>query len=327
MARRRIDLCIGQSPLQVLNLVEAVRADGAEARFLVVYDAEDVRAQIASLLERLGVGDVRFQRRHLAFRLFHPLFLARLCWDLRGRARTAYYGTYTSWASFLVNMVAAPRGVLVDDGQKTINILVAPELVGLAGRDAPWPWSRAHVRRAELFTFYDDLARARGRAARANRLESVSAQLMGAGAAARPAGRDDILFLGTHLQDSYGPFERDLERVLAEAAGRRVLYLMHRRDDAERMAELGRRLGFEPLRFDLPLELVFHRLWSQERPETWTFGTTATDTLQALHPSLEVRVHRLDPAGFRSARTGAAFESIYAHYATRPRTTLVPRPS
>lgn len=327
MAAKPVALCIGQSPLQVLNLVEALRADGADGRFLVVYDSEDVRAQIASLLERLGVREVRFQRRHLAFRLLHPLYLAPTWWRLRGRAATAYFGTYTSWASFLVNVVGAPRSVLVDDGQKTINILQAPELVGLAGRDMPWPWSRRFVRDAELYTFYDELAASRGRVARPNRLASVSAQLMGSSVEARPAGPDDILFIGTHLQDGYEPFERDLERVLREAGGRRVVYLMHRRDDAGRMRELGRRLGFEPLRFDLPLELVFHRLWSQEKPQTWTFGTTATDTLQAMHPELEVRVHRLDPAGFRSARTGAAFESIYAHYATRPRTTLVPRPS
>lgn len=316
---------IGQSPLQILNLVEAGRACGVEGPLLVVYDDEAIRRQIASLLQRLGVRDVRFQRRGLAFRLGFPLWLALRYGRLRGRVDTVFFGTYTTWASFLVNLLGARRHVLVDDGQKTINIITAPQTVGLGGHRRGGPFSRAYVDAAELFTFYDDLAQRHGRRARPNRLGSVAGQLMAGGPdAAEPAGADDILFIGTNVTETYGPFDEAMARVVAAAGPRRLLYLMHRRDDAARIDALAARLGFEARRFELPLELVFHHLWAAHRPAVWTFGTTATDTLQAMEPALGVRVFRLDKAGFRSARVAEAFDGVYAHYASNPRVELVP---
>jgi hypothetical protein len=315
---------IGQSPLQVLNLVEAGRAYGAAGPLLVVYDDEAIRRQIASLLQRLGVADVRFQRRGLAFRVGFPLWLAWRYGRLRGQVDTVFFGTYTSWASFLVNLLRPRRHVLVDDGQKTINIITAPQAVGL-GRRRGGPFSRDYVGAAELFTFYDELARRHGRRARPNRLGSVAGQLMAGGAdAAEPAAADDILFIGTNVTETYGPFDEAMARVRAAAGPRRLLYLMHRRDDAARIAALAARLGFEARRFELPLELVFHHLWSAQRPAVWTFGTTATDTLQAMEPALRVRVFRLDKAGFRSARVAEAFDGVYAHYQGNPRVELLP---
>ena len=316
---------IGQSPLQILNLVEAGRAYGASGPLLVVYDDEAIRRQIASLLQRLGVADVRFQRRGLAFRLGFPLALAWRYARLRGQVDTVFFGTYTTWASFLVNLLRPRRCVLVDDGQKTINIVTAPQTAGLGGRRRGGPFSRAYVDAAELFTFYDELARRHGRRARPNRLDAVADQLMAVGAdAAEPAGPDDILFIGTNVTETYGPFDAAMARVKAAAGDRRLLYLMHRRDDADRLHALAARLGFEARRFELPLELVFHHLWAAHRPAVWTFGTTATDTLQAMEPALRVRVFRLARDGFTSTRLAEAFDSVYAHYGANPRVELVP---
>lgn len=114
-----------------------------------------------------------------------------------------------------------------------------------------------------------------------------------------------------------------MAQVMRAAAGRRLLYLRHRRDDVRKVAELAARYGFESQGFDLPLELVFHHLWSAHRPAVWTFGTTATDTLQSMVEDLTVRVFRLDPAGFATARLAEAFESIYAHYRANPRVEVV----
>lgn len=314
---------IGQSPLQVLNLVEASRAYAMSGPLLVVYDDEAIRRQIAALLTRLGVRDVRFQRRHLAFRLLFPLWLPWRYARWRGRVDTVFFGTYTGWASLLVHWLRARRHVLVDDGQKTINVITAPHTVGLGGRHAG-PFARDYVDAAELFTFYDELARRHGRAARPNRLDAVAAALMeGSAEAIAPAAADDIVFIGTNVTETYGPFDDAMRQVMAAAAGRRVLYLMHRRDDPRRLQALGRKLGFEARRFELPLELVFHRLWSAQRPAVWTFGTTATDTLQAMEPALHVRVLRLQRSGFRSERLADAFDSVYAHYARSPRVELL----
>jgi hypothetical protein len=325
MSRSPTAFFVGQSPLQILNLVEASRAYGLRGPMLVVYDEDAIRSQIESLLVRLQVDEVTYQRRDLLFRMGFPLILALRYAHLRGRVDTVFFGTYTGWASFLVNLLKARRHVLIDDGQKTINIITSPQLVGLTQRRTRSLLSRAYVDEAEFFTFYDELARRHGRIARPNRLQSVAADLMQGGIEGiEPAGRDDIVFIGTNVADAYAPFDDAMRHVMAAATGRRLLYLMHRRDDATRIAKLARALGFEARRFDLPIELVFHHLWSTHRPAVWTFGTTATDTLQAMEPTLNVRVFRLDRAGFRSMRLADSYDSIYAHYAAANRVELVP---
>ncbi len=317
-------LFIGQSPLQILNLVEASRTYGKQGPLFIAYDTEEIRAQIESLLQRLGVSEYTFRKRNLWFRMTFPLTLGLRFLPLRGRLDTVFFGTYTGWASYLVNLLQPRRHVLVDDGQKTITIITAPESVGLGEGDHRSLFSRAYVKDAEIFTFYDALAARHGRRAVPNRLASVAEQLMAGSAAGTPAaGPDDVLFIGTHVAHRYTPFDAAMARVVALAQGRRVLYLKHRRDDPDRLAALADRLGFEVLSFDLPLELVFHRLWAAHRPAVWTFGTTATDTLQAMYQDLEVKVFRLDPAGFTTRKLRDAFEGVYRHYAGRPHVELV----
>ncbi len=316
-------LFIGQSPLQVLNLVEASRINGEDPLFLLAWNNQQTKDQIEILLKRLGVEDVRFLKIGPILRILYPLLLLPLAASLRGRVNRVYFGTYTSWASFLINLINAKEHVLVDDGQKTINILTAPHLVGLEKKWRPWPWSRTYVHQAELFTFYDELARACGRRARANRLDSVVSQLKQSSTGVQPAGPGDVLFIGTYLQNIYGLFESDLELVIKHAGERRLLYILHRRDDEEHMRMLGAQLGFDVAKFDLPLELVFNLLWSEHRPEVWTFGSTATDTIQAMLSELRVRVFQLAPDGFTRERTGQAFLSIYEQYAENERTDLV----
>jgi len=317
-------LFIGQSPLQILNLVEASRTYGKQGPLFIACETEEIRVQIESLLRRLGVSGYTLRRRNLWFRLTFPLSLGLRFLRLRGRIDTVFFGTYTGWASYLVNLLRPRRHVLVDDGQKTITIITAPESVGLGDDNARSLFSRAYVREAELFTFYDALAARHGRRAVPNRLVSVAKQLMAGSAAGTPAaGPDDILFIGTHVAHRYAPFDATMTQIIALARGRRVLYLKHRRDDPARIAALAGRLGFEVLSFDLPLELVFHRLWAAHQPAVWTFGTTATDTLQAMYEDLEVKVFRLDPAGFTTRKLRDAFDGVYRHYAENPRVELV----
>lgn len=316
-------LFIGQSPLQVLNLIEASHLEEEEAFFLLIWDNEQTKAQIEALLKSLCVRNVQFLKNSSTLRILHSVILLPLAARLRGRINRVYFGTYTSWVSFLINLLGVKEHVLVDDGQKTINILTAPHLVGIGKEWRPWPWSRAYVHQAELFTFYDDLARSCGRRARANRLKWVTSQLEETSIEIQPAGPDEILFIGTYLQDSYEPFKRDLKQVVEYAQGRRILYILHRRDNSERMRELGERLGFDVARFEMPLELVFHLLWAKNQPEVWTFGSTATDTLQAMLPELHVRVFLLDPQGFAKLRTGESFGSIYKQYGENDRAKVI----
>lgn len=315
---------ISQTPLQLLNALEAAAADGQTGTILIPWAKHDSRGACESLLRHVNPRPHVFIALRGLEGLLSRFKLVLLALRLRGKVDRIYFGTYTTWVSVFINLVGAREHVLVDDGQKTINILTAPHLVGL-DRSLPWPLSRNYVHSARLFTFYDQLAREVGREARPNRLTRVTEQLAGVGSATA-LGSGEILFIGTHIEDTYEPFERDLARVVTEAGQRPLTYALHRRDDEQRMRELGRRLGFEVVRFDLPLELVFNQLWIAHRPQVWTFGTTATDTLLAMHAELRVRVFRLEPGSFTRARTGEAFASIYAHQEGEPRVDLVPLP-
>ncbi|MDG1491047.1 MAG: hypothetical protein P8R43_04090 [Planctomycetota bacterium] len=325
-ATNETSLCIGQTPLQVLNLVEACLAKGVEAEFVVLWRSRRIQAQMAALLSDLGVRRVTFLRVSGLPRLWLPFKLARLCLRLRGSVRRVFFGTYTSWVAVLVNLLGPEETTMVDDGQKTINILTAPHLAGLPGR-APWPLSRSFVQSASLFTFYDALATRLGRAAQPNRLTRVTELLRRSDVhGVEPLRSDEVLFIGTHIAHLYGRFEEDLQQVLASSDGRPVTYVLHRRDDEEGMRHLGQRLGFKVVRYDVPLELAFNAIWAPHHPEVWTFGTTATDTLTAMHDQLRVKVFRLDTSAFVRPRTGSAFSSTYKHYEGNDRVMVVPIP-
>lgn len=308
-------LGIVQSPLQLLNVAEACLQDGVHPHMLVVWEDQATCEQLRRLANQTGLTDVRFQRRTPLFRLFAPILLS--WWYRRHRSKVdrLYFGTFTSWAAWLVNWVRPRSLIMVDDGQKTINVIRAPHLVGLPGAwYARGPFSKAFVMRAELFTFYEETARRAGRVTRSNRLDKVSQLVHSLGSGVRSVEPDSILFIGTNISTSYRYFARDMGVIQSAARGKRLIYLSHRRDDPALIKQLSLALGFEVVQSQLPLELVFSGLWRANKPDVWTFGSTATDTLQAMYPELKVTVFKVQVDGFHSPRLGAAFASIYQHY-------------
>ena len=159
--KRNDSLFIGQSPLQALNLAEAYFKFGNRGVFYIVYDKDEIKKQASDILETLGIEDVAFQRRSIMFRIFFPFYITLfyIITLLRhGRPKIVFYGTYTSWASFLINIISPEKTVLIGDGQKTINIITQPKLVGLRKKYIPSPFSRSYVYRSVFFTYYDRLA-------------------------------------------------------------------------------------------------------------------------------------------------------------------------
>jgi hypothetical protein len=313
--------------LQALNAAEACNEDRQSPHWLVVYDTETVAEQIRGLLSKLGYVDLRVRRRDFLFRCFYPILFIWWYRAKRGRLSRVYFGTYTSWASFLINYLQVTNHTLIDDGQKTINILTAPQLVGLKRQRSWMGWfARDYVYQAEFFTFYDNLAREHGRKCRPNRLKLVSELLLDDELPLVAVDRETILFLGTNVLGRITDYEDVMRRVVGMAGGRRIVYLMHRKDDADYLKKLSDRLGFYSVRFDVPLELVFLRLWSLHKPEVWTFGTTAADTLQAMHNELHITLLRLPEELFTHPQLAAAFSSIYSHYKGNARVRLVDLP-
>lgn len=320
---------IGQSPLQILNLIEASFKFEQQGLFYVVYDNEEIRDQASDILETLGIEQVIFQRRHAMFRILFPFYIALLYVKIilgQGRPENIFYGTYTTWASLLVNIISPKRAVLIDDGQKTINIITNPHLVGLKKKYIPTPFSRDFVRRSIFFTYYDKIAEEHGFSTRRNSLEEVSQRY------ARKIHREfdlsesDIIFIGTNILSSYANIKGVISSIKEKAGESQIHYFSHRRDDKKVLQELTSELGIKVVKNDIPIELMFSSMWRKRRPRVWAFSSTAVETLLMLNDELNITVFRLSPDGFSNQNTAEAFESIYKQYLKEPRITLTEVP-
>lgn len=320
---------IGQSPLQILNLAEASFNFKEYGLFYIVYDKEEIRKQISEILEALEIKSAIFQRRSLAFRVLFPFYMISLYAKIlarQGRPHSVFYGTYTTWASFLINIIRPKETILVDDGQKTINIITNPILAGLKERYLPTPFSRNFVRRSTFFTYYDKIASTYGLRTRQNRLRNISIKYAKNEPHAFGISNNDLIFIGTNILSGYTDITRIMALIKEKANGKAIYYFPHRRDSKEVLDFFASNLGIHVIEKSLPIELTFSSIWRSNRPEVWAFSSTAVDTLLMLNDELRVSVFRLNPKGFHNKNTANAFESIYQQYLAEPRITLIDAP-
>lgn len=318
---------IGQSPLQILNLIEASSSFDERGVFYIVYENEDVKRQIIEIIRYFNVTNFYLQRRNIIFKVFFPFIIGTFyikTLKRNGRPDSVFYGTFTSWASLLVNLFKPRRTVLVDDGQKTINVIKNPTMVGLHKKRSIWLFSRDFVSSSTFFTFYSELAAQHGIPFRANRLKNVSDLVPeSARLGIQPVSMSDIVFIGTNILSSYNNIFDVFDKIITHAAGRKIYYLPHRRDRKETLDLLARKFGIHVVANNLPIELTFGSMWRAHRPDVWAFSSTAIDTLLMLNEELVVTVFRPAPAGYNNPKTAEAFESIFQQYRNQPRVRLV----
>jgi hypothetical protein len=317
---------IGQSPLQVLNLAEASYNFKQTGLFYIVYDKEEIRIQISEIFETLEINSVIFQKRNFIFRIFFPLYMAALYAKIliqQGKPDSIFYGTYTTWASLIINMIRPRRTVLIDDGQKTVNVITNPHLVGLKEKYRPSPFSRQFVLQSTFFTYYDKIAQEHGLDYKRNRLENISTKYSKDERHVFSVSSNDLIFIGTNILSAYTGIRKIMRSIKQKANGRTIYYFSHRRDKKEALEFLTNELGIKVITNSLPIELIFSSIWRSNKPEVWAFSSTAVDTLLMLNDELRISVFRLSHEGFHSKNTADAFDSIHRQYLTEPRITLI----
>lgn len=314
-------LFLVQTPLQLLNVIEAQEKFKKEGKILLFYRQKYDRSNMQSLLGLYEIEHYSFFRITPLFRLTFILQLFFRYASLQGNVQTIFFGTYASWCAFLVNFLRPDKLVLVDDGCKTINILKNPEMSGVERNRGLPILSKAFISRASFFTYYSDFVRSYGREAVQNSLEYVT-QVSGV-TEYSSLSDDSIIFIGTNVLNSYNGINEVLKRIVATAQGRKILYIMHRYDDPERLAELQQLDEFEAVRFDYPLELIFGALWRDNKPEVWTLGTTAIDTLALIYPELKAKVFELDYQCFHFEKRAVGFRGLIEFYRTQPHIEVV----
>ena len=312
---------VAQTPLQLLNLIEAQKAFNKTGEVLLFYRQDYNRRHMQNLLDLYDVEQYSFFKITLLFRLiFIPRLFLRYA-SRRGRVKTFFFGTYASWSAFLANLLQPDELVLVDDGHKTINILTNSEAEGVMKKRFLPCLSKSFLSRASFFTYYSDLARSLGREAVHNSLEHVirSSNLEELSS----LDGDSIIFIGTNILHDYEGIEDVLCRITDTAQGRRVLYVMHRYDNPDLLLGLLKRDDFDVAKFDYPLELVFGALWLENKPEVWTMGTTAIDTLAIIYPEFRVKVFELDYQRFLSEKKAEGFRSLLGFYRKQPHIEVI----
>lgn len=300
-----INLFISRTPLQLLNCTEArdrFHRDGPEQNVLLLTYRKPADLNLCTPLLDNHWGRVIPLRLNLFSRYFYPLLL----W-LKLGSQTRIHCLYTAWLKHLhahiYNTWQPTRTCLIDDGNEILILSSRIENGESPGESREQFTDRLLRRRRavaqgvkpEYFSLYELPWVARER------------HILNDYRCLREKGqgleqRDLVLFIGSnthpkHIQDP-SLFSELLERVSSHYAGRKILYVLHRYEDADRVKPLAEPLGFEVVRFANILECEpLVQGWLPG--EVATFNSSAADTLQQLYglpvTIFEIAQNRLGP--------------------------------
>lgn len=300
-----INLYVSRTPLQLLNCIEARdrfhRDAGAANVLLLTYRKPADRRLSEQLLDNSWDRIVHLQI-NLFSRYFYPALLPL---KLGRHSRINFY--YTAWLKHLhahiFNTWHPAHTRLIDDGNEILSLSTRLEQ-GKLFADRPTPWLDRLLRRRravaadtrpEYFSLYalPWVPPERHVLNDYRMLRAKSKHL---------AQRDLVLFIGSHTYPKHVQdpliFQGLLQRVRTHFGNRKILYVLHRYEDARCIKPLTESLGFEMIRFDTILECVpLIQGWLPR--EIATFNSSAADTLRQLYDLpvtiFEIALSRLGP--------------------------------
>ena len=316
-------LFIGQTPLQLINLYEASKSYSCSGLFLLFYDCKNNHKRMLDLVKILNISDVVFIEINAKFRLFFPIYLFKTIQNERYVCDVVFFGTYSSWACWVINQLEAKRTILVDDGHKTINIIQSPKKAGLSKKSVFKSLSKEYVKRSEFFTYYAELAKEYGISARQNSLESI-------GFVIEQHDQNSVLvfkecsyiFIGTNILQAYLSIEDYIAKVVQKVpSDQRMLYVMHRYDDEELVREWSKKYDFDCIKLSYPLEFYYSAI--EIDSTVISFGSSALDTLSIIRAQLPIVLYRLPVEGFISDDMKEGFSNIWDYYCSKPNINCV----
>ena len=323
-------LFIAQTPLQLLNCIEASKKYNEKGVFVLFFDCHENYKRMQDLVSLFEIKQVYYYSLNATFRVFFPIILINKFRKLKKEKsfEKVYFGTYASWASFLINYLEVFSTVLVDDGSKTIIIINSPERMGLDKKKWLKLLQKDYVQKSSLFTIYFELAKKNRLVCEKNNLENVISFFNFSGSkdkySKNPFSYDNKqICIGSYISNKCDSFD-DHIAILANKAresGKELLYIMHRYDDETKFSQLANIYNFKCVKFDLPLELVFSSIWNGT-DEVWSQGSTAVDTLQLIYPSLSMRIFQMPLETINTEFQRENFLKLYQYYSEKERLTL-----
>ena len=311
-----LSVFVVQSPLQLLNAIEASCVLKKNGHYIVIHRNKNNLLRMRRLAELYSLKDVDYIPAGFFSRFLVDI---RTRWKYRaivGKVDSVIFGSLAIWAINLIIFLRPKDLYMVDDGQQTVNLLINPEATRLSKRNGG-KLSRV-IENSIFFTYYTDLADASNVKYIPNNLEYVKSKLINDPAVSgiSPLDKTDVLFIGANIFGKYNDFPSVLERIVrhAESKRKKIFYVMHRFDCEAKINKLANKYHFTAVKYDYPIELIFSLLWSKNQPEVWGVGSTAIDTILLMFPVAKIQIFSLDNTQFYKIKDRLAFSSLLSMY-------------
>lgn len=288
-----INLFIARSPLQLFNCIEASRRfhDGKQNVLLMIC-RQEYDLKLMQSVSRYGVWDDVILWDYKGM-FAEAVAVARLLSRIRSIG-TCFIGDYTRGVNVILNTVKPEKVVWVDDGVSSLQrakLLASGDLQKLTKHFQPK--SRVAARLEQLlridvkyqantafFSMYPEIA------ALLDDFEVVhnDYRFFRQQFSLLPH-RECVYFIGSDLRRFFlkdeSKFEGYLAAVAKYYAGRTLVYVLHRKENQEYMAQMGQKYGFNIVRFNDIIEVqLLKQGWCPG--EIATFCSSALDTVSIL---------------------------------------------
>lgn len=306
-------LYISQSPLQLVNNIEAsLLLEKNRGKHIIFIRDKQSNQAIDLIIEEFRLKEFKKYKINKKLKIFFPFLLTK---EKKVNYDKIYYGNTTSYTSYLINKIKPEELIHVDDGTRTLYLLGLNDKSKYFEKKLFKSLEKNYLKRSTFFTYYYKEAEQKGKKYIINNLSMAQKVIEQKSylAQVNPAEKNQKIFIGTNILNDYDGIEKIFKKINDAIELKDSIYIMHRYDDSSKMKVLAEKYDFQAIKINLPIELYFKYLWKKNKPEIWTFGSTALDTLALICPDATFNVIKLNTDRFLKPGLGLAFENIYTH--------------
>lgn len=297
----KTNLFIARTPLQLFNCIEAKKRFHKDEHNILLYQYQRLvdKNQMESLIEVDDWNTIIIYPLNWQRRIFSYFYIRKMNNRYKNTIDACYIGVFNSIVNVLINTIHPKKIVILDDGTKTLSIAKNMETRKINNRTSVlkiirnrfFNTSRNYLYRASFFSIYP-LAEYNI----SNKVVLNDYRVFKESLSQIPI-EDRVYFIGTNLNEkilkSDQIFEANLQKVIAFYKNKKMIYVLHRYENIEYIANLAKKYEFDYVKFDNILEVEIAKAGFLPT-EFATFGSSAIETLPLLYPNSEYRVFYLE---------------------------------
>lgn len=288
-----INLYIARSPLQLYNCIEASKKfQNGKQNVLLMISRQEYDRQLMENVSKYGDWDEVIIWDNKGF--FRQLVLVFKFLSKINKISNCVIGDYTRAVNFIINTVVPEKMIWVDDGVATLQrakLIASGAIYNLTKHFKPKSRIvalaekivRINVRnhnKTAFFTIYHEIEEylIKFEVIRNDYSYFKNKYIL-------LPYKDCVYFIGNDLRryilKDKTTFDNYLSTVSNYYAGRKITYVIHRKENSDFMDQMGRKYGFETISFDDIIEIqILKQGWCPA--EIATFCSSALDTINLL---------------------------------------------